>query len=138
MLMMTGRHRPPIIGALPEGYARLFDRTVAVLGADERVRAVWLGGSLGRGDAETASDLEVIVTVADESYPEFTQDWLGWLDAITATEVAAPVPSAPGSFYAVTPESLRLQVSVETAGSLHTPSSATRLVVLDRDGLSRG
>ena len=47
--------------------------------ADERVRAMWLSGSLGRGDADAMSDLDLIVAVADDALPEFAAQWQDWL-----------------------------------------------------------
>lgn len=44
----------------------LLARVVAVLTADSRVCAAWLIGSLGRGDADDLSDIDVWVIVADE------------------------------------------------------------------------
>lgn len=44
----------------------LLRRIEAVLAADERVVAAWLGGSLGRGTGDVWSDLDLWVTVADE------------------------------------------------------------------------
>ena len=44
----------------------LLDRIVAALRTDERVAAAWFAGSLGRGDADAWSDLDVWVVVEDE------------------------------------------------------------------------
>ena len=136
MLMMTRRERPAVIGVLAEGYARLFDRALAVLAADERVRAIWLSGSVARGDADAASDLDLIVTVADESHGSFASEWQDWLGAITETVLAKPLVFAPGSFYAVTPDWLRLDVIVERASDIDRSMFRTRIAVLDRDQLS--
>jgi len=59
------------VAVLPETYRHLFERAVAVLGADERVRALWLSGSLARGVADAASDLDLIVAVADDELDGF-------------------------------------------------------------------
>ena len=134
--MMTGRERPAVIEALAPGYGRLFERTMAVLAADERVRAVWLSGSVARGDADAASDLDFIVTVADEDHRAFSADWQSWLAAITDTVLAKPLTFAPGSFYAVTPDWHRLDVVVERASDVRASAFRTRIAVLDRDGLA--
>ena len=136
MLMMTGRERPAVIEALAPGYARLFERTLAVLGADERVRAVWLSGSVARGDADAGSDLDFIVTVADEDHASFAGEWERWLAAITDTVFAKPLTFAPGSFYSVTPDWHRLDVVVERVSDLSHSMMRTRQAVLDRDGLA--
>lgn len=134
--MMTGRERPAVIEALAPGYTRLFERALAVLAADERVRAVWLSGSVARGDADHASDLDLIVTVADAHHSAFAAEWPEWLAAITDTVLAKPLPFAPGSFSAVTPDWHRIDVVVEKASDVGGSPIRTRIAVLDRDGLA--
>lgn len=46
--------------------AALLQRATDLLAADRRVVAAWLGGSLGRGEADDLSDLDLWVVVADE------------------------------------------------------------------------
>ena len=137
MLMMTGRERPAVIEAMAPGYARLFERSLAVLAADDRVRAVWLSGSVARGEADAASDLDLIVTVDDREHAVFADDWRGWLAAITDTVLAKPLGFAPGSFYAVTPDWHRLDVIVEQVNEIPRTRYRARLAVLDREGLSQ-
>lgn len=43
----------------------LLQRIVQTLRADERFVAAWLGGSLGRGDADAVSDIDLAVVVSD-------------------------------------------------------------------------
>src|SRR5437868_5689604 len=50
--------------------AALLQRAIALLKADERVCAAWLFGSLGRGDADDLSDLDLWVVVEDEHIEE--------------------------------------------------------------------
>src|SRR5262245_12518988 len=45
----------------------LIDRLHASLGADPRFVAAWLGGSVGRGDADDWSDVDLYVAVAEEA-----------------------------------------------------------------------
>ena len=45
----------------------LLRRIEAALRADERVVAVWLAGSLGRGDADALSDIDLWIVVADDA-----------------------------------------------------------------------
>ena len=136
MLMMTGRERPAVIEALAPGYRRLFERALAVLAADERVRAVWLSGSVARGDADLASDLDLIVTVGDDVHAGFADEWRTWLAAITDTVLAKPLAFAPGSFYSVTPDWHRLDVVVERVSDIDSTFFRVRTAVLDRDGLA--
>jgi hypothetical protein len=60
-------HRPPLTDPAREA---LVARLVAAFGADERVRAAWLSGADGRGEADGWSDLDLAVAVADERYEE--------------------------------------------------------------------
>lgn len=121
---------------MPGGYTALYERALAVLGADERVRAVWLGGSLARGTADAASDLDLLVSVTDDAHEAFAGDWRRWLAEITPTVLAEELWFAKGSVYSVTPEFLRLDVVVEPVSAVATTMFRRRVAVLDRDGLA--
>jgi predicted nucleotidyltransferase len=127
--------RPAAVDVLPEGYQALFDRAAGHLLGDGRVRGLWLGGSLARGTADSASDLDLIVAVADASYDEFVSAWRTWLDEITPTVLAAEVPFRAGAFYSVTPRFERFDVVVERASAVATTGYPTRVVVFDKDEL---
>ena len=43
------------LAPLPAGYRGLFDRLLAVVQTDERVRGMWLSGSVARGVADAGS-----------------------------------------------------------------------------------
>lgn len=134
MPTFTSNH-PPALERLLPGYGPLFDRAVEVLNGDERVRAVWVSGSLARGTADAASDLDLLVAVRDEDHEAFAAVWPEWLAAITPTLIARPLPFAPGSFYSVTPGRERLDVVVEPVRWLADTLFRNRLVVFDRDDL---
>ncbi len=124
---------PQALSALPEGYRSLLRRLLDVAAADERIRAVWLSGSLGRGVADAGSDLDVVLTVADDAFDEFVADWRGWLARVTPTVLAKELLRLPGSWYSLTPDCERLDVVTERAGRPRGSRQARRLV-LDRDG----
>jgi predicted nucleotidyltransferase len=119
---------------LPAGYHRLYARVVAAAERDERIRMMWLSGSVGRGVADAGSDLDIVVAIAPESVAAFAADWRAWLAEITDTVLARPLPRLPGSFSSVTTECLRLDVVAEQAGAADADSLARRLLVLDKDG----
>ena len=104
--------------------------------ADERVRGVWLSGSLARGTADAASDLDLLVAVRDEDLEPFAAEWRVWLEAITPTVLAEALPFLPGSFWSVTPAFERFDVVVEPASVMPSTFFRTRLPVLDRDDLT--
>jgi hypothetical protein len=122
------------IRPLPAGYRDLFERVLRAARADERIRAMWLSGSLGRGVADAGSDLDVILTVAGGAFDEFASHWRGWLACVTPVVLARELPRLPGSFYSLTPDCLRLDVVTERAGSAPLTPLASRLLVLDKDG----
>jgi len=121
------------VSILPTGYQRLFERAVEVLQADARVRALWLAGSFGRGDADAASDLDIIVTVSDIEHEAFTSSSDEWLAAITPTVIAHEIPFIPGSLYTVTPGFERFDVVVESVTDLVTTMFRDRTLVFDKD-----
>lgn len=127
--------RPPILDALPPGYQALFDRAAARLHADDRVRALWLGGSLGRGTADRASDLDLLVAVEDASFDDVAASWRTWLAKISPTVIASEVPFVRGAFFSVTPTFERFDVVVERASGVAVTPYRTRVLVFDKDDL---
>ncbi len=121
---------------LPTGYRVLYDRAVEVLAADERVRAVWLAGSLARGTADAASDLDLLVAVADDDHEGLAGAWRKWLGQITPTVLAEEQWFAKGSFWSITPGFERFDVVVEAVSQLPTSLFPVRAVVFDRDDLT--
>lgn len=92
-------------------YQILYERALAVLGADERVQGVEISGSVGTGTADRWSDLDLQVIVDAASYDEFLAAWPDWLARITPT-VFARTPIAPFVINTVTDEGLTLDVAV--------------------------
>jgi hypothetical protein len=127
--------RPAALAVLPDGYQSLFDQAVAVLAADQRVRALWVHGSVGRDEADASSDLDLIVAVADDAFDGFWSAWPEWLAEITPTVLARPLPWIPGILYALTPDCLRLDVVVERVSAVPTSGFGRRALVFDRDAL---
>ena len=116
------------------GYADLLRRLLDATQPDQRIRGVWLGGSIGRGVADAGSDLDVLMAVEDNSMDEFAGSWRPWLQSITPVLFAHAIPGMPGSFSATTSDCLRLDVVVERVSELATTPYLSRLLVFDRDG----
>jgi hypothetical protein len=119
------------IAPLEPGYDSLLGRLASALVRDERVRALWLAGSVGRGVADAGSDLDVVATVAS------VQDFLdptSWsvLDPVITTAI----PGMPGCFAFTTREALRVDVLLETPADLADTSYRSRIRVFDHDGLA--
>lgn len=131
---VVGVPAPGCLGVLPAGYRVLYQRVLATAAGDSRVRAMWLGGSLARGDADAGSDLDVLLAVRDDAFDEFTAGWREWVESVTPTVLSRTLPHAPSISYSMTPACERLDIVREPVGRLpHTPFR-TRLLVLDKDG----
>jgi hypothetical protein len=127
------------LAPLPETYHQLYDRVLAVCEPDERIRGLWLSGSLARGNADAGSDLDLLLAVADEAYDAFAADWQNWLDTMTPTLLTKRVPSASILIItSLTPAMCRLDIVAERVGALAETPFRTRIPVIDRDGLTTG
>jgi hypothetical protein len=123
------------LSPLRPGYHLLYRQVLAAAERDGRVRAMWLGGSLGRGAADAGSDLDIVLALAPASFDEFAAGWRDWLAEITPTVLARPLPGLPGSFFSVTTSCLRLDVVAERAGGADAAALARRLLVIAKDGI---
>jgi hypothetical protein len=118
------------------GYRDLIEALVAVADPDDRIRAVWLGGSIARGVSDAGSDLDVILAVRDEARADFETGWRDWLDSVAPILLAEQVPGVSGIFAATTIDCLRLDIVIESVRELAGTPYRTRLAVIDRDGLT--
>lgn len=120
---------------LPPGYRNLLARVLQAAEPDDRIRSVWLGGSIGRGVADAGSDLDVVLEIRPEAFDDFAAGWRDWLARVTPVVLARELPRLPGSFYSVTPDCLRLDVVIAPAGAAQPASVVRRLLVLSKDDL---
>lgn len=125
-----------LLAALPAGYSALFDRLVAAVRPDERIRGCWLSGSIARGVADAGSDLDVVVAVADDDFAEFAERWRDWLATVAPVIIARELPGMPGSFYSVTATCERFDVVALPVSRLVESAQAALVTVMDRDNLT--
>ena len=93
------------IEAVDPRYGLLLDRAREVLGADDRVRSVGAGGSVGAGTADRWSDLDLTIVTDPGRHDEFIRQWPLWVRRITPT-VFARTPIAPFIVNTVTEDGL--------------------------------
>lgn len=124
------------LAPLPEPYHQLYDRVLQVCERDDRIRGMWLSGSLARGVADAGSDLDLLVALADDAYDDFAREWRSWLDSVTETLLAKPVPAPILIFTALTPQMCRIDGVFERVGQLPESNFRTRITIIDRDGLN--
>ena len=129
-----GPHPSP--EGMPRRYAGLLERALAVLGRDARIKAIWLGGSWARRDADSGSDLDLVVATTDDSYASFVESAREWWERITPTVLLETVPHAPNVWYSVAPDGARLDIVVEKESDLVRSLHRHRLALVDPDGLS--
>ncbi len=127
---------PDVLATLPPKYQPLFDRFLETAVADDRIRAVWLSGSLARGVSDLGSDLDLIIAIRDEDFAEFGERWRDWLADITPTLIARPFGAEFTGFTSTTPRFCRLDVVAERTGDVSGSTHRRRLLVFDRDGLN--
>jgi hypothetical protein len=126
---------PAPLAALVPSYRPIFDRLLTVCEGDERIRALWLSGSLAKGTADGGSDLDCLLAIRDPDFDEFAARWREWLAAITPTLLARELPFARGAFYSTTTGCERLDVVCEPVSKLPATQFRYRQVVFGRDGL---
>lgn len=105
----------------------VWERAQAVLGADERVRSVELGGSVAAGTADEWSDLDLQVVAHADHHDGFLADWPVWLAEITPT-VFARTPIAPFIVNAVTADGLTLDIVVFNGEAITFPRATDYVV----------
>jgi predicted nucleotidyltransferase len=93
------------IEAIDPRYGPLLEQTRKVLGEDDRVRSVAVGGSVGAGTADRWSDLDLAIVTDPEHHDDFIREWPVWVGRITPT-VFARTPIAPFIVNTVTEEGL--------------------------------
>jgi hypothetical protein len=133
LLCMPPATADDAISPLPAGYRELFERVLRAVQADDRIRAMWLSGSLGRGVADAGSDLDVVLAIRPDAFEDFSATWRDWLARATPVVLARELPRLPGSWYSLTPDCLRLDVVIQPAGAVIPAALRTRLLVLDKD-----
>jgi hypothetical protein len=112
----------------------LIAKVKAHAAADERVRALLLGGSLGRGDGDAFSDVDLICVVKPADHKGFTEGLRGWVEGfMRLVHWHVPHPPLP-LFCAITPDWERLDLTVTVPGMV-LGTQATLKPLFDHDGV---
>ena len=114
----------------------LIQRIIDVLRADDRVRATWLSGSLGRGAGDRYSDVDLVAIVAEENRAGFVAEWDGIVATIASVVLTNRLSFRSSTvFNQVTADWLRFDVSVITPASLDRYTASTVRPLFDKDDL---
>jgi hypothetical protein len=125
---------PAALAELVPSYRPIFDRLLSVSEGDDRIRALWLSGSLAKGTADGGSDLDVLLAIRDGDVEGFAAHWREWLATITPVLIARELSSGHG-FYSTATGCERFDVVWEPVSELPVSQHRYRHVVFDRDGL---
>jgi hypothetical protein len=125
---------PAPLAALIPSYRPIFDRLLAISEGDDRIRALWLSGSLAKGTADGGSDLDVLLAIRDGDVEGFAAHWREWLAKITPVLIARELGPGHG-FYSTSTGCERFDVVWEPVSDLPVSQHRYRHVVFDRDGL---
>jgi hypothetical protein len=99
--------------------------------ADPRVLAFFLTGSLGCGEGDEHSDLDTVLVVAPSDVADMAAEARAWVGALTEMVLWRQVyPSYP-LFHAITPEWLRLDLTIAAPDRLNLSRDRAR-PLLDR------
>jgi len=112
---------------------RLVDRVRADLEQDQRVRGLWLTGSIGAGTDDELSDVDMLVVVAETELAEYVERWPE-VAARYRPLLARRLPGAP-VFNHVLEGWVRWDVVVGTPTDLANTDPAGVSPLFDRDGL---
>lgn len=112
----------------------LIDRIAAALNSDKRVRALFLGGSFGRGSADAYSDVDLLAVVPAEAHEPFAADWRGVMESIAPIVHWNRLPHAL-VLNAITDTWLRCDLQIVGPDSLAGRGRDRLKPLIDRDGV---
>ncbi len=113
-------------------------RITDVLERDERVRAAWLAGSLGRGAGDELSDLDLVVVVAEPELAAFADSWVAAVSEQVPVVLHQRLNADPVIVLnQVSEEWIRFDLSVVSPEGAVTRDPATMVKLFDRDCVER-
>jgi hypothetical protein len=116
----------------------LVKRLADQLQSDERVRAAWLSGSMGRGVQDEYSDVDVWAVIDPSQLDRFIADWPRQSERVSPQVLHQLYRFGPngGVFNHVTPEWLRFDLAVGRPEQVAERFATTLRLLFDRDGLA--
>lgn len=112
------------------------ERAAHALGADDRITAVWLTGSLAVGTADAQSDVDLRATVRARDFAAVAERWQDLIDSIAHTVWKRRWPGPPDEVIlgAITSEYLRFDLVLQSAADTTPRTLEAARVLFDRDG----
>ena len=113
----------------------LISRLAGSLRADADLRALFLAGSLGRGDSDQFSDVDLVAVVEPEAQERFAARWRVLLDEITPVVFWWAPRGIKTLVSAITEDWLRCDLFMVPPGSLGGRAKSTLAPLIDQDDL---
>ncbi|GEM_PF-692694 len=113
-------------------------RAAAALREDERVRAVWLTGSLATGTADAQSDVDLRVAVRAEDFPRIDAVWpeLVGRAGPAVWKRRWPGPPDEAIVSAITRDYLRFDLVIQSDADSKPRTLEAAQVLVDKDGVA--
>ena len=115
----------------------LVERLVEVCASDERVVAVFEGGSRARREADEHSDIDVSVIVADDAYPEIVGAKEAFVGSITDA-LSVEDFGLEHMAFVITPNGVELELHFFRPGDLDAIRAGPHRVLLDPRAILQG
>lgn len=119
----------------PMDQESLIARIVVELHADTDLRALFLAGSLGRGNADRYSDVDLVAVVEVEAQAIFVTRWRSLLNEITPVVFWHRPRGIKSLVSAVMEDWLRCDLFMVTSSGLHGRAKSTMAPLIDQDDL---
>jgi hypothetical protein len=114
------------------------ERAADALRQDERVRALWLTGSLAAGTADAQSDVDLRAAVRDADFIAASESWQQLIDHISPTVWTRRWPSPPDEAIlgAITLDYLRFDLVLQSDTDTKPRTLDAARELFDKDGLA--
>lgn len=113
---------------------QLIDRVAAAFAPEERIRALFLSGSFGRGAEDAFSDVDLLAVADPADHEAIAADWRPLLESLAPIVYFNRLPWAL-VLNAITDTWLRIDLNIAAAGQLADYAQDRLRPLIDRDGL---
>jgi hypothetical protein len=112
------------------------DQATSALRTEERVRLLWLTGSLAAGAADAQSDVDLRLAVREDDFVTIGQWWPGLIDLVSSTVWKRRYPGPPDEAIlgAITTDYLRFDLVVQSVMDTKPRRLEAAQVLFDKDG----
>ena len=115
------------------------EQAAMILRKDERVRLLWLTGSLAKGKADAQSDVDLRAAVRVEDFATIGQWWQDLLDQLAPTVWKHRWPGPPDEAIlgAITTDYVRFDVVIQSIHDTRPRTLEAAQLLFDKDDLAK-